>query len=42
MSTPEDKLSIELTKVKTLWTRWEPYAIAVGCFILGAFVGHVF
>lgn len=40
MSTPETKLDIAVTKVKTLWQRWEIYAVFVGGFILGAVVGH--
>jgi hypothetical protein len=49
MSTPESKLetaaasvTAEMAKVKSLWVRWEPYAIAVGCLIIGGFIGHKF
>jgi hypothetical protein len=48
MSTPEDKLinaassvKAEIVKVKALWQRWEPYAIAVGGFLIGFVAGHV-
>jgi hypothetical protein len=47
MSTPESKLeaaaaevSAKIGEVKSLWTRWEPYAIAVGSAILGACAVH--
>lgn len=34
------KLGTLETKIKTLWQRWEPYAIAVVCLIVGAVIGH--
>lgn len=27
-------------QAKSLWARWEPYAIAAGAFVAGAVVGH--
>ena len=48
MSTPEDKLhtaadkvSAEIAKVKSLWSRWEPYAIGVLGFVLGFIACHI-
>jgi hypothetical protein len=48
MSTPESKLETaaanvtnEIAKVKTLWTRWEPYAIGVAGVVLGGLLVHV-
>jgi hypothetical protein len=41
MSSPENKVAAEIAKVKVLWQRWEPYAIGVVCFIVGALADHV-
>ena len=47
MSTPESKLDTaaakvasEIAKLKSLWARWEVYAITVGSAILGACAAH--
>jgi hypothetical protein len=48
MSTPESKLetaaanvTAEIAKVKSLWARWESYAIALGGAIVGGLVDHI-
>lgn len=28
------------TQAKSLWSRWEPYAIGAGALVLGAVIGH--
>jgi len=39
MATPENPLNIAVDKIKSLWTRWEPYAIGVAAFVLGFLLG---
>jgi hypothetical protein len=52
MSTPESKLEAAAAsvttkideaqaKVKSLWVRWEPYAIGLGGAIVGGFLTHL-
>ncbi len=36
-----NELAATRAKVKSLWVRWEPYAIAVASLILGGFLAHL-